>query len=86
MCGASNTFSDVLLNLRSDDDGATWVVTRTPIAFSPHHAGDQLHIALTSRSTARVTITSGIALSLDASYLTIDGGRTWTTQMVHAAP
>jgi hypothetical protein len=80
MCGASVALSPELLNLRSNDDGATWVVTVTPIAFSPHHAGDDIEVALTSETTGRVTITSLVAPVFDATYETHDGGKTWTKQ------
>ncbi len=80
MCGASVAFSSELLNLRSTDDGATWNVTVTPIAFSPHNAGDDIEITFTNETTGRVTITSLVAPSLAATYETHDGGRTWTRQ------
>jgi hypothetical protein len=77
MCGASVTFSPQLLNLRSENDGATWEVAVTPITFSPHHAGDDVEIVLASATAGSVTITSLVARSLDASYETHDGGRIW---------
>lgn len=77
MCGASPVFSSELLSLRSDDDGATWSVMVTPISLSPHHAGDDVRITLSSDRTGRVTLTSLVAPSQDASYDTTDGGQTW---------
>lgn len=77
MCGASPVFSTELLSLRSEDDGATWDVTVTPISLSPHHAGDDVGITLSSDSTGRVTLTSLVAPSQNASYDTTDGGHTW---------
>lgn len=77
MCGASPVFSSELLSLRSDDDGATWKVMVTPISLSPHHAGDDVRVTLSSVTTGRVTLTSLVAPSQDASYDTADGGQTW---------
>jgi photosystem II stability/assembly factor-like uncharacterized protein len=78
MCGASPVFSPELLSLRSEDDGATWDVTVTPISMSPHHAGDDVAITLSSDSAGRVTLTSLVAASQNASYDTSDGGQTWS--------
>jgi hypothetical protein len=77
LCGASVAFSMELLNLRSNNGGATWNVSVTPMAFAPHHAGDDLKIALTSETAGRVTFTSLVAPSSNATFETHDGGRTW---------
>lgn len=49
----------------------------TPISLSPHHAGDDVRVTLSSVTTGRVTLTSLVAPSQDASYDTADGGQTW---------
>jgi hypothetical protein len=80
LCGASDTFNDNLLNLRSVDDGATWDVVVTPIGFSPRHAGDFIRITLDDATTGRVALSSLVTPDSDMSWITHDGGQTWTKQ------
>ena len=80
LCGASGVFSSELLSLRSDDNGTTWRVAATPMALSPHHAGDSVDVALTTTSDGRVELISAVAPALNAVFTTNDGGATWTRQ------
>jgi photosystem II stability/assembly factor-like uncharacterized protein len=72
-------FSAELLNLRSRDDGTTWRVTDTGIAFSPHHAGDVLDIAVPDALHGAIRIKSpATGSNAETIYTTSDGGLTWT--------
>lgn len=76
ICGASISFGSDLLNLRSANDGRTWTVTKTGFGMSPHHAGDNINVALTNPSVGRVRLRSRVA-DFDDTYSTTDGGTVW---------
>ncbi len=76
ICGASPASSSELLNLRSVNAGATWTVTDTGLQFSPHHAGDELAVALSTPVNGSILIRSLVGQS-EAAYTTTDGGLSW---------
>jgi hypothetical protein len=76
VCGASPVFSDKLINLRSDDSGASWTVNEIGTGISPHHAGDHVEVQLTDATHGTMRIVSQVA-ERDETYETRDGGTDW---------
>jgi hypothetical protein len=76
VCGASPVFGSDLLNLRSDDDGATWVVTDTGLDMTPSHAGDVVEVELADASSGTIRLASLVG-ETDTTYRSDDGGLTW---------
>jgi hypothetical protein len=76
ICGASPAAASDILNLRSDDNGATWSVTDTGLDLSPFHGGDRVDVTFTDATSAEIRLVSLVA-ERDDRYRTTDGGRTW---------
>ena len=76
ICGADPAGSSQILNLRSDDGGATWFVSDTGIWISAHHAGDVVEVRFTDATSADMHIASLVG-ERDERYETTDGGGTW---------
>jgi len=76
ICGASVVFDGTLLNLRSANDGKTWIVTSTGFGMSPYHAGDQIDVTFSSPTVGRVRLRSLVA-DFDDTYSTTNGGFVW---------
>jgi photosystem II stability/assembly factor-like uncharacterized protein len=76
ICGADPVSETDLLNLRSDDGGETWSVTNTGFGMSPHHAGDDVQVSLTSATSGQIRLVGRVGEQNDL-YATSDGGLTW---------
>lgn len=76
ICGASPVFSDAILNLRSDDNGATWSVNDTGVGLVRSHAGDLVEITFIDATSAEMHVVSPVA-ERDERYETLDGGHAW---------
>jgi hypothetical protein len=76
LCGASAVFEAAILNLRSDDGGATWSVSDTGIGLVRSHAGDRVDVTFVDATTAEMHVVSLVG-ERDERHRTTDGGLTW---------
>ena len=76
ICGASISGRAGLLDVRSVDDGRSWITTSTGLEMTPAHAGDEVIVTFEDFDHATIRLISEVAPS-DRSYRTDDGGTHW---------